>query len=123
MGILRIAILVAVIGGGYHVLHHRRASGVADAAITPGPGEFVAAAMPDGATKDTVLILAPVNCPSDAAKRADSLARQLEGMGIPVVRSNRFSLHIGNPTAEDKASMEQAASVLRGEIPAVFING
>jgi|SRR5690349_911840 len=123
MNITKTVIVLAIAGAAYHFSHGRSATHLTPEQMASSPGEFISSAMPDGAEKNKVLILAPVNCPSVAAKRADSLASQLENMGIPVSRSNHFSLRIKNPSDDDKASMERAASVLRGEIPAVFING
>jgi hypothetical protein len=123
MSITKIAIVLAIAAGAYHFSHGRSAAHLTPEQMASSPGEFISTAMPDGAEKNKVLILAPVNCPSAAAKRADLLASQLANMGIPVSRSNSFSLRIGNPSDDEKASMERAASVLRGEIPAVFING
>jgi hypothetical protein len=123
MSITRVFMILAVAGAAYHFSHRHSAAHLTPEQMASSPGEFIATAMPDGAEKNKVLILAPVNCPSAAAKRADSLADQLEKMGIPVARSNSFALRINNPSDEDKASMERAASVLRGDIPAVFING
>jgi hypothetical protein len=123
MIITKIFVVLAIVGGVYHFWHGRSVAHLTPEQMASSPGEFIATAMPDGAEKNKVLILAPVNCPSAAAKRADSLAAQLENMGIPVTRSNSFALRVNNPSEEDKASMERAASVLRGEIPAVFING
>lgn len=79
--------------------------------------------MPDGAKANTVLILAPVDCPSDAAQRADALSEELARLGIPNIRSSSYSSNITDPTEEQKAGVERAVSVLNGEIPAVFING
>ena len=79
--------------------------------------------MPDGARSNTVIILAPVHCPSDAAQRADALAAYLSDIGIPNVRSSSYRATRDNPTPEQQADVERAITVLDGEIPAVFING
>ena len=84
---------------------------------------FIDVVMPDGATANTVLIFAPINCPSDAAQRADDLADKLTRLGIPNMRSSSFSSTVNNPTKEQQEGIERAVSVINGEIPAVFING
>jgi hypothetical protein len=84
---------------------------------------FIDAAMPDGAKPGTVLVFAPVNCPSEAAQRADALAEQLTRLGIPTVRSSSYSASVTSPSAEQRERVERAVSVIQGEIPAVFING
>lgn len=87
------------------------------------PNGFVAVVMPDGSAPDTVIILAPLNCPSDAARRADGLARELARHHIPYTRTASFSAVIDDPTPQQQAELQRAATVLDGPIPAVFING
>ncbi|MDO5686102.1 MAG: hypothetical protein Q4G42_01735 [Neisseria sp.] len=90
---------------------------------TSSPSGFVSVAMPDGARPNTVIILAPQNCPSDAAQRADALARGLTQAGIPNIRSSSYTSNIADPTTEQKAALRRAVAVMEGEIPAVFVNG
>jgi len=85
--------------------------------MSDGEG-FVPVQMPDNASPDRVLILAPVNCPSDVAKRADALAQFLSDKGIPNVRSAVYSLHRVTP---DMIAGIQRAQSLRP--PVVLING
>jgi hypothetical protein len=127
MRVLYVLAIIAAAGFARHVWHghaQRHAElAMAQAQAQPSPNGFVATAMPEGAAADTVLVLAPVNCPSQAARRADALARKLTEMHIPNQRSNRFALRVSNPTPEQRNAMQSATDVLRGEIPAVFING
>jgi len=125
---MRVLKLMAIIGATGFAVHFwqgyaQRPVNFGAAAAEPSPNGFIATAMPEGAQENTVLILAPVHCPSKAAQRADALSRKLTEMNIPNKRGNSFSLRISNPTPERLASMQQAQSVLGGEIPAVFING
>jgi hypothetical protein len=125
MRVLKLMAIIAATGLAIHLWHghtHRPAN-FGTASTEPSPNGFIATAMPEGARENTVLILAPVNCPSKAAQRADALSRELTKMSIPNKRGNSFSLKISNPTPEQQASMQQAVGVLRGEIPAVFVNG
>ncbi|WP_242100256.1 hypothetical protein [Stutzerimonas stutzeri] len=80
-------------------------------------------AMPGGARSGVVMVFAPVNCPSDAARRADELAAGLTRMGIAVQRSSHFSTETTNPSAEQQAQLQRTVAVLNGGIPAVFFNG
>jgi len=82
---------------------------------------FVPVRMPDGAPKNTVLILAPINCPSDGAQRADALEAKLQSLGIPSQRLNQYS--VAGARAEDREPIERAFNVMSGTIPAVMING
>lgn len=93
----------------------------ATAAMADGNG-FVPAQMPDGAAPDSVLILAPVNCPHEGARRADALAQRLQQLGIPAVRSNHYS--VARITPDNAPSVNRAVEVLRTEmVPVVFVNG
>lgn len=122
MGFARLLILLAALGFGFHLWQqHQRTSTLTSAPASPGG--FVPTAMPEGAAPNTVLILAPLNCPSDAAQRADALAADLSRMGVPNVRGNSFSLHVSNPSDDERAATDRAVAVLNGTIPAVFING
>ncbi|TAK90384.1 MAG: hypothetical protein EPO06_08895 [Burkholderiaceae bacterium] len=127
MQILKMLMLVGVLGLGYHFWSGHQNSSFkqtqAMAHAEPSPNGFIPTAMPEAARQNTVLILAPLNCPSAAAKRADALAEALTRRGIPNTRGASFAAHIQNPTEEDKASLTRASTVLSGEIPAVFING
>jgi hypothetical protein len=51
---------------------------------THAHGPFVAAAMPREAARDTVLIVAPIKCPQNAARyqKAEALARELTRIGV-----------------------------------------
>jgi hypothetical protein len=83
---------------------------------------FIPAQMPDGAAHDAVLILAPINCPHEGARRADALAQRLRHLGIPAVRSNNYS--IANVTRADRDSVNRAIDILKtNQVPVVFING
>jgi hypothetical protein len=121
MRIARILVLIGIMG----FLAQRWMSQQDQAPTDPGPSPngFISAVMPDGARSNTVVILAPLNCPSAAAQRADALAQQLSRAGVPNVRSSSFSTSIPNPSAEQREGIERAVTVLKGEIPAVFVNG
>jgi hypothetical protein len=123
MGFARLLVFLAAIGFAYHWWNHREAAASATVAEESSPNGFVQAAMPDGVSPNTVVILAPLNCPSDGAQRADNLARALEGQRIPVARSSHYSARSEGFDAERKASLDRAVAVLNGEIPAVFVNG
>jgi len=84
---------------------------------------FVSVAMPSDASPGTVVILAPQNCPSAAAQRARTLAQELTHRGIPNQISSHYAASIESPTEEDLVLLRRAATVLNGEIPAVFVKG
>lgn len=123
MGFAKLLIVLAALGFGFHLWQQHQSSARLEAGASPSPGGFVDTAMPQGAKPDTVLILAPLNCPSEAAQRAEALAAELDRMGVPHVRGDSFSLNFSNPSEQERASADRAVAVLNGTIPAVFVNG
>lgn len=111
-------IMIAIIGAAlYWWQNHKEPLDLME-----GPTGFMPVMMPGGAKPNVVVILAPKNCPSDAAKRADALAARLTEMGIPNVRGSNFSAQVEGGKKEDEAALERSILILNGEVPAVFIN-
>jgi hypothetical protein len=85
---------------------------------------FVPVQMPDGAPANTAVILAPVNCPSAAAQRADAIAKRLSEMDIPNIRTSQYVVRLtAPPTSEQSQLLQRGAVILNGQIPIVLING
>lgn len=84
---------------------------------------FVAVEMPGGVQRNTVLVLAPPNCPSEQAQRTEALIRELGRAGIPVVRGSGFAFDVENPTDEQMQGIDRAVAVFKRGAPAVFVNG
>lgn len=122
MRVLGLLLLLGAAGGAHH-WWGMRAEAAAQARLASGPNGFVEVMMPPGTRPGTVVVLAPVNCPSEAARRADALAAALSRQGIPTVRSSRYEVDLVDPTPAQIAAVQQAATVMRGEIPAVFLDG
>jgi len=120
MRVFTLILLVAGLAGGYHWWHGRSAQAATSAGNANG---FVAVQMPDGANRNVVLVLAPRNCPSAQAQRAEALVAGLEQQGIPVVKGDSMSFDIENPTSEQQAGVERAVAVFNEGAPAVFIDG
>jgi hypothetical protein len=119
--LVRVLLLVGLVGFGFYLWDGSKApKTIASAESVRG---FSPMMMPVGAIANTVLILAPENCSSAAAERADRLAAQLSELGIPNRRRSKVSFIVQNPTEAARAAVQRADAVLRGEIPAVFING
>jgi hypothetical protein len=116
--------LITVLGGagGVHLWHVHERSIIDRELLAAGDSNgFVAVVTQAGALSDTAVILAPLNCSSAQAKRADTMTEQLEKMGIPATRSNSYSA-----TIHDRNLMPlltRTNQVLGGEIPIVIING
>jgi hypothetical protein len=80
---------------------------------------FVQIPAPDGQASRGIVIFAPANCPSDAAQRAEALARYLSAQGVPYVRSQ--NAEFGSLASQDEVS--KVLSVMNGPVPVVFVNG
>lgn len=114
-----IAIVVAcAIYGGYSWWQGRDLKG----AVVSESG-FVPAEMPDGAAGNTVLVLAPRNCPSDQVRRTEALVADLRREGIRVVRGDSLFFDLENPSAEQVAGINRAIEVFKQGAPAVYLNG
>ncbi|WP_101926482.1 MULTISPECIES: hypothetical protein [Luteimonas] len=120
MRILTLVLLAAACYGGFQWWQERRAD---DALATASPNGFVPVEMPSGVPGDVVLVLAPPNCPSDQAQRAETLIAELGRAGIPVRRGSGFSFSVDDPSAEQRAGIDRAVAVFQRGAPAVFVNG
>lgn len=119
MRVLVVVVLVAGLFGAYRWWDGRSA----DAAEAVSQNGFVPVQMPDGAPGHTVLVLAPPDCPSAEAQRAEALILDLARQGIPVTRGSTMSFNLVDPTAEQRRGVERAVAVFNRGAPAVFIDG
>jgi hypothetical protein len=95
-----------------------RVSGAPPAgADAPSRHGFIDIPLPDGQSGHHVVIFAPANCPSDAAQRAEALARRLDDAGIPYTRSQNASFSA--LSSQDEAN--RVTAVMNGPIPVVFV--
>lgn len=117
-----VAVLLAVaLYGAYGWWQDRSAE--ADLAARTSPNGFVPVEMPGGVARNTVLVLAPRNCPSEQAQRTEALVAELTGQGVPVVRGDSFEFDVADPTPEQMAGIDRAIEVFKRGAPAVFVNG
>ena len=105
---------------GAHQLWQKREAARAAAFDTT---TFVPVHMPRGMQRNTVFVLAPPNCPSDQAKRAEALIRELGNAGIPVKRESGIAFDIENPTDEQMRDIDRAIAVFKRGAPVVYVNG
>ncbi|TYT26998.1 hypothetical protein FZO89_12415 [Luteimonas viscosa] len=119
MRILTILLLGCGLYGAYQWWQGREVAGE----VAASANGFVPVEMPAGVARNAVLVLAPRNCPSEQAQRTESLVRELERLGIPVVRGDGFSFDVADPTSEQMAGIDRAVEVFKRGAPAVFVNG
>lgn len=84
---------------------------------------FVAVEMTGGVQRNTVLVLAPPNCPSEQAQRTEALIRDLDRASVCVVCDSGFAFDIENSTDAHMQGIDRAVSVFKRSAPAVFVNG
>lgn len=121
MRILGTVLLAIALYGAYDWWQDRSAA--ADLAARTSPNGFVPVEMPGGVARNTVLVLAPRNCPSEQAQRTKALVAELTGQGITVMRGDSFEFDVANPTREQIAGIDRAIAVFKRGAPAVFVNG
>ena len=121
MRILMVVLLAVARYGAYNWWQDRSAA--ADLAARTSPNGFVPVEMPGGVARNTVLVLAPRNCPSEQAQRTEALVAELTGQGVPVMRGDSFEFDVADPTREQMAGIDRAVEVFQRGAPAVFVNG
>jgi len=112
-------LITAAIATGAYMWHQPRHSLARETSDDDSNG-FVPVAASADAPSHTVVILAPLNCPSAQAKRADVMAEQLSQMGIPSTRLNHYSVQ-NLPVSQPL--MLRTHAVLEGKAPIVVIDG
>ena len=112
-------LLIAVLLGAAPQLWKMHERSVVDRTLLPlqDTNGFVPVQTPTGVEPNSVLILAALNCPSAAAKRADTMAKQLSDMHIPNSRANNYSLAVTNREQLPLLQQTSLASDHSGAIP------
>jgi hypothetical protein len=109
-------------GGAVHFWHLHTRSVIDRELVMAGDSNgFVAVVTPPDLPADTAVILAPLNCPSAAAKRADAMAGELSRKGLAISRRNQYGATIHDPN--QLPLLTRTNEVLSGEVPIVIING
>jgi hypothetical protein len=105
----KLFLITALAGtGGVHLWHVHARSVIDRELLAAGDSNgFVAVVTTPDSPADTAVILAPLNCPSAQAKRADAMATQLSQMGVlggesPIVIINGMAK--ANPTVDEVAA-------------------
>jgi hypothetical protein len=77
---------------------------------------FVETPRPSNAPATKVLLFGPENCPKEAGRRIDNLARAIHAAGIPCVRLTTASF-----SSSDASDGKRINRVMSGELPIVFV--
>lgn len=121
MTLFRLLIMIALIGTGVHLWRERHERTELHA-LTSTNG-FVPVPMPLGASQNTVLVFAPLNCPREGSQRANALIQKLTEAGIAAVKTDHYGSQAFEPNPETEAAFKRLNTVMTGELPIVLING
>ena len=122
MNAARVLLIVCALGGGGVHYWHKHESAVALASVMASADEngFIDLPPARGQKLDAVYVVAAVNCPHEAAQRADRLAKELTDQGIPVIRTNNVSF---SGRGLDESAVKRLNVVMNGPLPIVFVRG
>ena len=128
MNIVWILIVVGIAGGGYNEWKQHHGNTIQDGnKVQVGSRTVISengfASLPpvNGQTSRKVYVLAPENCPSEAAKRADRLAADLSRKGIPVERISRARFSFSSQLESNVQT--RMSEIMEGPLPIVFADG
>jgi len=114
MNVIKLVLMLIVAGLAVQYWQENRT------ATGPSVNGFLALPTLVNSSSGQVIVYAPENCPSEKARQADELARQLASRNIPSLRSHDVSFSSTDP---DPSIGERLNSVMNGELPIVFVNG
>jgi hypothetical protein len=117
MNALKILVVLALLGFGYHQWSQRERSTAAAAA--PSNSTFITLPVVADANPTRVMVIAAEDCPEAAARRADELAERLARDGIPVTRTHNVSF----PAVNGADELQRVNRVMQGELPIVIVHG
>jgi hypothetical protein len=101
---------------------HRRAkrgleaTATAAASVEPDANGFISCPHINNPAPGKVVIIAPLNCPKEAGRRADAMERSLLSGGIPCLRTDEMGF---SGTDENEAA--QLNKVATGPLPIILI--
>jgi len=128
MNIIQILIVVGIAGAAYNEWRQHDGNTVqVENKVQVGSRTVISenglASLPpvNGQTSRKVYVLAPENCPSADAKRADRLAADLSQKGIPVVRRDSARFSLSSQLESDVQT--RMSEIMEGPLPIVFVDG
>ena len=118
-------ILLLLIGYGVYYYLGQEQEPAASVAPVANANGFIQLPMHSGAANNVVYVMAALNCPKDAAQRAEELAFQLKRRGVVVQRISgvSFDLSPSPSLAEAQQKQREMDAVMTGTLPIVLING
>lgn len=120
MNFVKLLLVLAIVGAGYHFYEKRHEDDWLKTAKVSANG-FMELPAPSNLDMDGVIVFAALNCTKEAAQRADEMADALKRRNIPTKRAQSINFQF----SEDPGPhvVKRINSVLKGELPIVFVNG
>jgi hypothetical protein len=116
---LKVILAIGIVSGGVHFWNeHKASTALKEALASADRNGFVELPPAEGQRPDSVYIVAAENCPGEAAQRADHLAQELTGKGIPVIRTHNVQF---NNSYLDQSNVGRLNAIMNGPLPIVFI--
>lgn len=118
-------ILLLLIGYGIYYYMGQQDETAAPVAMVANANGFVEMPMHIGAAHGVVYVMAALNCPKEAAQRAEELAFQLKRRGVVVQRISGVSFDLPpSPSLQElQQRQRELNAVLAGQLPIVLFNG
>lgn len=124
MRFIKILLVVAVVYGVYANWDNLGLGGsTAVAEVTAHGFVPVVVVMPDGVSKDTVVIYTVPHCPSGVAQRVRSLSKALSSAGIKHHTSSSYVVSRSNASAAFKQKMQQTFEAIEAGGMVVLVVG
>jgi len=119
MTLIQFIIICAIAFGGYTYVQKHWNQGAGETVEAAANGiPFVELPPADGHEAGVVVVIAPIGCTREEARRAERLVEDLGRNGVPVQHSNRISF-----SGFDPAEAGRIQSVMDGGVPIVFVRG
>jgi len=117
MNVIKLALMLALVGLAYQYwATHQSTSGPA---VVSANGFVLMPPMADG-NPTQVVVYVPEDSPHEKVQQADELAQHLSSRNIPTVRTHNVSF--ASAVLDPKVGV-RLDSVMKGELPIVFVNG
>ena len=117
MNVVKLVLILAAVALAYQYWSTQQSA--SGPAVVSANGFVMMPPMADGNPRQ-VVVFAPEDCPTEKAREADDLAHQLSSRNIPTVRAHNVSFT--SSTIDPKIGV-RLDSVMKGELPIVFVNG
>jgi len=115
--VIKLALMLAIVGFAYQYWSTQQST--SGPAVVSANGFVLMPPMANG-NSNQVVVFVPEDSPREKVQQADELAQQLASRNIPAVRAHNVSF---TTAVLDPKIGVRLDSVMKGELPIVFVNG